>query len=57
MSVSVSDYFGLFFFSLKHYACRKTGLSDADATLVDDMSPLEKYLVDSQELMAVRGKV
>jgi len=44
-------------FRVKNYASRKKKLSDADSTLAEDLSDLEKYLVESQELMSVRGKV
>jgi len=36
---------------------RKQGLSDLDESLASDLTPVEKYLLDKQELMSVRGKV
>ena len=43
---------------LAQYASRKTTLGDLDESMVsEDMSELELYLLKSQEMMTVRGKV
>ena len=44
-------------FSLKDYAGRKTELDDVDQSLVGQLTDLEKHLLESQDLMVVRGKV
>lgn len=42
--------------SLRDYAARHQSLNDVDESLVGDLTDLEKYLLNSQELMKVRGK-
>ncbi|XP_014676676.1 PREDICTED: uncharacterized protein LOC106816566, partial [Priapulus caudatus] len=44
------------YISLKDYTTRKISMSDVDASLVGQLSPMENYLLQSQELMTVRGK-
>ena len=51
------DVFNLFC-SLENYKMRSRGLDEADKGLLgDDLTELEQYLVDSQELIKIRGKV
>jgi len=46
------------FFSLDNYKNRSVGLDDSDRALLgNDLTDLEKYLVESQELIKIRGKV
>ena len=45
------------FCSLQSYAARKKDLSDIDESVAADLTEVEKYLLTSQELMTVRGKV
>ena len=47
----------LIFFSLKNYASRQTKLKDVDQSIVGELTTLEQHLLNSQQLMMVRGKV
>jgi hypothetical protein len=45
-------------YSLQNYKGRSVGLDEADKALMGtDMTNLEIYLVESQELIKIRGKV
>jgi len=55
---SIVNYFCLFVVnSVKQYASRKKNLEDVDADILGDLSVLERHLMESQEMMTVRGKV
>ena len=42
---------------MNNYASRQNELKDIYQSLVGDLNELEKYLLNSQELLMVRGKV
>lgn len=44
-------------YSLGNYAEKSTNLNDVDESLVGQLNEVEKYLLKSQDLMKVRGKV
>lgn len=46
-----------FHFRLRSYAQRTNTLSDVDESVAKDLSEVERYLLKTQELMTVRGKV
>jgi len=45
------------FFSLDDYARRTTDVDEVDASLCGELTEVEQYLMKSQELIKVRGKV
>lgn len=45
------------FCSLENFAGKTNDLDDLDQSLVSDLSKVETYLLKSQEMMMVRGKV
>ena len=44
-------------YSLDDYTRRSQGVDEVDMSLLGKLSPLENYLLESQEMMSVRGKV
>ena len=44
-------------FRLKQYMARFKGLENVHSTILEDLTPLEKQMVASQELIEIRGKV
>ncbi|XP_033759137.1 glutamic acid-rich protein-like [Pecten maximus] len=48
---------GTFFFRLQSYASRSKGLDAVDESLAADLSEVEKKLLETQDLMKVRGKM
>ena len=47
----------MLFCRLQSFASRSQGLQDIDDSLSKDFTEVEKYLVEKQDLMTVRGKV
>lgn len=43
--------------SLDRYEKRATSVDDVEASLLGELTELEQYLLKSQELMYIRGKV
>lgn len=44
-------------FRIKDYLRRQTGVTDLDKAMRQQLSPLELWLIEHQDMMEVRGKV
>ena len=42
---------------MESYINRETSITDIDQAIACDLTEVEKYLLEQQELMVVRGKV
>lgn len=44
-------------FRVQTYLRKQTGLSDIDKSVAEDLTEVEKFLLETQEMMMIRGKV
>ena len=54
---NTEKYILVFFFRVDAYHNRSTELDEADLALRGDLTDYEKHLVESQDLVEIRGKV